>query len=270
MNKPLVIGHRGACAYAPENTLAAFNLAFEMGADGVELDVTLTQDGVPVVIHDDTVNRTSDGRGLVEEMPLAELKHLDFGKWLDSKFSGERIPTLAEVLENLPPGKIVNIELKTLALRPWPANAGKLSPFERAKITAHMLMRLWEPARLEPAVVRVVEQTNLPARVLISSFNPIALWRIKRLNPALPRGLLYFKELPFFLGRAWFRPLVQPHALHPRNTTITPQLAQWAHRKGYKINTWTVDDPDEARRLAALGVTGIITNKPDVLRKAFE
>jgi glycerophosphoryl diester phosphodiesterase len=90
-----------------------------------------------------------------------------------------------------------------------------------------------------------------------------------KLNPVLPRGLLYFKELPFFLGRAWLRPLVRPHALHPRNTTLTESLARWAHARGYQLNTWTVDEPDEARRLVALGVHAIITNKPDVLRTAI-
>ncbi len=263
---PLIFGHRGASAYAPENTLAAFDRAFELGADGIELDVTLTKDGIPIVIHDDTVNRTSDGQGRVSEMTLSEIQRLDAGKWFDAKYRGERIPTLAQALTSIPAGKFVNIELKTLALRPWPANATRLSRLEFAKISAQMLLRMWEPPHLEQAVVRVIKETKSADHVIISSFNPIALYRVMKLNPSLPRGLLYFKELPIFLGRGWLRVLARPQALHPRNTTITEKFARWAHARGYRINTWTVDDADETRRLVALGVNGIITNKPDVLR----
>ncbi|MBI3536498.1 MAG: hypothetical protein HY070_02885, partial [Chloroflexi bacterium] len=126
MNRPLIIAHRGASAEAPENTLAAFTRAFELGADGIELDVTLTKDNIPVVIHDDTVNRTTNARGVVSEMLLAEIKQLDAGSWKDAKYRGEKIPTLEETLRAIPTTKIVNIELKTLALRPWPANATRV------------------------------------------------------------------------------------------------------------------------------------------------
>lgn len=266
MTTPLILGHRGACAYAPENTLAAFNLAFEMGADGVELDVTLSKDGVPVVIHDDAVDRTSDGKGRVGEMTVWEIQQLDAGKWFDAKYRGEKIPTLEEVLTSVPASKIVNVELKTQALRSWPPRATLPSRFEFAGISAQMFLRLWESTNLEKTVVRVIEETKSADRVIVSSFNPMALYRVMKLKPSLPRGLLYFKELPIFLGRAWLRVLARPQALHPRNTTITGELAQWAHSRGYQLNTWTVDEPDETRRLMALGVNGIITNKPDVLR----
>lgn len=270
MTAPLIFGHRGASAYAPENTLAAFNLAFEMGADGVELDVTLTKDGVPVVIHDDAVDRTSDGKGRVSDMMVREVQQVDSGTWFDAKYRGEKIPTLEEVLTRVPATKIVNVELKTHALRSWPPRATQPTRFEFAEISAQMFLRLWESSNLEKTVVRVIEETKSADRVIVSSFNPMALYRVMKLNPALPRGLLYFKELPIFLGRAWLRALARPKALHPRNTTITPELAQWARKRGYSLNTWTVDEPDEARRLMALGVNGIITNKPDVLRGAVK
>lgn len=269
MTKPLILGHRGASAYAPENTLAAFNRAFELGADGIELDVALTKDGAPIVLHDDTVDRTSNGKGFVSEMTVGEIQKLDAGSWFDAKYRGEKFPTLDQVLDAVPKDKLINIELKTRALRSWPPNPIPTNAAQKMQIALQMLTRLQEPSQLEKTIVRVVEQARAEKRVIISSFNPIALYRVMKLNPALPRGLLYFRELPFFLGRAWLRPLVRPHALHPRNTTLTPALARWAHERGYPINTWTVDDADETRRLVSLGVHAIITNKPDVLREAL-
>jgi glycerophosphoryl diester phosphodiesterase len=269
MTNPLIFGHRGACAYAPENTLAAFNLAFELGADGIELDVTLTKDGVPVVIHDDTVDRTTDGRGKVSGMTVREIQRLDAGKWFDSKYRGEKIPTLEEALAYVPVGKIVNVELKTNVLLSWQPRAAKSSRFASSGDSVKMFLRLGESSPLEKTVVRVIEETRNADRIIVSSFNPIALYRVMKLNPMVCRGLLYFKELPIFLGRAWLRVLARPHALHPSNTTLTGQVANWARKRGYQLNTWTVDDPLETRRLAALGVNGIITNKPDVLREVI-
>lgn len=270
MIQPLVLGHRGASAYAPENTLVAFQRAFELGADGIELDVALTRDGAALVMHDDRVDRTSNGKGRVSEMTLADIKKLDAGSWFDAKFRGERFSTLEEVLAAVPATKLINIELKTRALRSWPPGPLPLSASQSARVALQMMVRLWEPSQLEKTIVRIVEQAHAEKRVIISSFNPIALLRVMNLDTSLPRGLLYFKELPFFLGRAWLRPFVRPHALHPRNTTITPNLTRWAHARGYQINTWTVDDPDETKRLVALGVNAIITNKPDVLHETLK
>ncbi len=165
MNKPLVIGHRGASAYAPENTLAAFNRAFEMGADGIELDVVLSKDGVPIVIHDDTLDRTTNGSGSVGAMDCAAISQLDAGAWFDRQFSGERVPTLEQVLCQLTRG-LINVEIKYTAVR-------------------------LDNDRLEQAVASVIEQTHSQARVLVSSFHPLALYRLSRRHPQLQRGLLY-------------------------------------------------------------------------------
>ncbi|MDE3090063.1 MAG: glycerophosphodiester phosphodiesterase [Chloroflexota bacterium] len=238
--KPLVIAHRGASAYAPENTLAAFNLAFEMSADGVELDVTLTRDGVPVIIHDDNVDRTTDGHGAIKAMTLAEVKRLDAGAWFDAKFRGAKIPTLAEVLETTAGRGTVNIELKSTTL---------------------------QTDGLEATVAKVIDDTHAGERVMVSSFNPFALYRMAILKPQLPRGLLYADRLPLYLRRTWLRPIARPNALHPVWKMIDERLVKWARGKGYEINTWTVDDPEEMRRLIALGVDAIMTNKPDVLRQ---
>lgn len=236
--KPLVLAHRGASAYAPENTLAAFNLAFELGADGVELDVSLTRDGIPVVIHDDTVDRTTNGRGAVNQFTLAELQRLDASNRME-KYRGEKIPTLEEALRAVGKRGLVNIEIKSTGLK---------------------------TDGIEMAVLAAIENTGA-SRVLISSFNPLALRRMFLLDPRLPRGLLYAPRLPIFLRRAWLRPLVRPAALHPHFSMVTRDLVAWAHQRGYQVNTWTVDEPDVARRLIEWGVDGIITNKPDVLRK---
>ena len=240
--KPLVLGHRGASAYAPENTIAAFKLAFEMGADGVELDVTLTKDGVPIVIHDDTVDRTTNGKGAANDLTLAEIQQLDAGYKFD-QYRGEKIPTLAQVLRVIGTRGLVNIELKS---------------------------ELMKTDGLEIAVLGVIEDTRTTDHVIISSFNPLALKRMYDLNPRLPRGLLYAPQLPIYLRRAWLRPIARPTAMHPHWSQVTRDFATWAQNKNLQINTWTVDDPAEAQRLAALGVNAIITNKPDVILQALK
>ncbi|MEW5718561.1 MAG: glycerophosphodiester phosphodiesterase [Chloroflexota bacterium] len=240
--KPLVIAHRGASAYAPENTLAAFNLALEMGADGIELDVSLTQNGVPVVLHDDTVDRTTNGRGAVKQMTLAQVKALDASNKME-KYRGEKIPTLEEVLRAISPRGSVNIELKNFAVK---------------------------TDGVEAATLAAIENTGALDKVMVSSFNPLALRRMYALEPRISRGLLYSPHLPIFLRRAWLRPFAHPTALHPHFTMITREFVAWARGKGYTINTWTVDEPDEMKRLIELGVDAIITNKPDVLRSIVQ
>jgi glycerophosphoryl diester phosphodiesterase len=236
----LNLGHRGASAYAPENTLAAFDLAFQMGVDGIELDVTLSRDGVPVVIHDDKVDRTTNGHGPIQQMTLAQIKQLDAGGWFNQKYCDEKIPTLAQVFELVGTRGIVNIELKSMSL----LNDG-----------------------LEAAVGRVVEQAHANGRVIFSSFNPFSLYRMSQVLPRVRRGLLYAEDLPIVLRRAWLRPLARPTAMHPKYTMISPAFVAWARGKGYSINTWTVNEPEEMQRLIGLGIHAIITNKPDVLTK---
>lgn len=243
MSKPLVLAHRGASAYTPENTLAAFRLAFEMGADGIELDVTLTRDRVPVVIHDDSVDRTTNGTGVVKRMTLTEVQRLDAGAWFDEKFRGEKIPALDQVLAEFGTHGLINVELKSI----FPRSDG-----------------------IERAVAQVIERAHTAERVLISSFNPLALYRIMKSEPRLPRGLIYSPNLALYLRRAWLRPIARPNALHPPSSLIDSEFVAWARHQGYKINTWTVDDPNEMKRLIALGVDAIMTNKPDILREVVD
>jgi len=243
------IAHRGASAAAPANTLAAFEKAVELGADGIEFDVHLSADGVPVVIHDFTVDATTDGSGRVAEMTLAQLKRLDAGSCFDPAFAGERIPTLQEVLEAVGNRLLLNIELKSVSLH---------------------------DNGLERAVIALVEQHDggcgqpLGNSVIISSFNPLSLRRAKKIAPHIPVGLLYSPDLPLPLRRAWVAPLIPHEARHPEHTMVDAHYMAWARRRGYRVNTWTVDDPDEMHRLIGLGVDAIITNVPDVLHSVLE
>ena len=242
--RTLNIAHRGASAVAPQNTLAAFRRAAELGADGVELDVHLSADLVPVVIHDSTVDRTTDGTGRVADLPLAALKELDAGSWFDPTFAGERIPTLEEVFEEIGKSLLINVELKP------------------------------EPGRgrgLEAAVVRLVARHGLTDRVLLSSFDPFALRRTRRLSPHIPVGFLYETAPLSRLARllAWAMPDLQPQAIHPHWRLIRPSTVRRAHARGRRVIAWTVDEPEEMRRLIAMEVDGIITNHPDRLRRVL-
>ncbi len=234
---PLVMGHRGASFDAPANTLAAFVLARHRGADGVELDTSLTRDGVPVVIHDLTLDATTDGSGPVRDRTLTEIKALDAGSYFDSSFHGERIPTLDEAFETLGPDLVVNVELKTES---------------------------WFSRGLEQAALNVIRRHNASPRVIVSSFNPFALRRFRALAPEIPVGYLYAPDEPFYLRYGWFMLGVQFEALHPHYSLIDAPFMGWARRHGYRVNTWTVDEPDRIRLLRDLGVDGIITNRPDV------
>ena len=237
---PLNIAHRGASHAAPPNTLAAFQLAAEMGADGIELDVHLSADGVPVIIHDFSVDGTTDGTGQVSSLTLAQLKELDAGSSFRPAFAGERIPTLEEVLRAAGDGLLLSIELKGSTFR---------------------------ESGLVRAVLKMVSETGVRERCLFSSFNPFLLRRAKRSAPEIPVGLLYAPDLPLPLRRAWMAPFLSHEARHPQHTMVDAQYVAWARRRGYRVNTWTVDDRAEMGRLIGLGVDGIITNKPDVLRE---
>lgn len=251
MPLPLILAHRGASAYAPENTIAAFRLAHELGADGVELDVQLTRDGIPVVIHDDTVDRTTDGTGRVGDLAVGEIARLDAGAWKTEDYRGEPVPTLAQVFD---------------ALADWLNPAGRVRP---CLINVELKTERLTTDGLEREVLNVISRYGVQNRILLSSFSPLALHRAKEINPRLPRGLLYDRSMPLHLRRAWLRFWADPQALHPEHSMIDARYMQWAKRKRLKVNTWTVDDPDQARRLAALGADALITNKPDVIRDAL-
>lgn len=226
--QPLIIGHRGASAEAPENTLAAFGLALEMGADGVELDVQLSADGRVVIIHDATVDRTTNGRGKVSHLSLAELKALDAG-------SGQMIPTLDELFTAFGPRLLYNVEIKGFA---------------------------WGNQALEIAVADRIAAYHLENHVLVSSFNPLSVRRSRR---HLTRSTLV-GHIHMAAWQRFFFHLVPAAAAHPHVRLVDEQYMAWAKKTGRRVHVWTVDEPAEAQRLARLGVHGMITNRPGLIR----
>lgn len=232
---PAIIAHRGASAHAPENTLAAFRLAVEQQADGIELDVHLTADGEVVVIHDANLGRTTNGSGSVYAKTLTELRQLDAGSWFGTQFSGERLPTLREVFELVGDQLFVNVELKGPGLLKSP---------------------------LPALTVEIVRQFGFGDRVIFSSFNPWLLRQTARLMPEAKIGLL----LPPGGIAGWVRMLskliVTPWAYHPHYLTITPSFFERASREKRPVLAYTVNQPEEIFRLCALGIYGIITDDP--------
>jgi glycerophosphoryl diester phosphodiesterase len=241
-DRPLNFAHRGASYEAPENTLAAFMLAAELGADGIELDVQLSKDGQVVVIHDFTLETTTNGHGPVGAKTLAELQELDAGSRFDPLFAGQQIPTLQEVIDAVGQRLLLNIELKTASV---------------------------VDSKLAKAVVQTIEENHLLERVVISSFNHLVLRKVRQLNPWIPIGLLYSPDMSLPLRQTWLRPLLHPEALHPYYEMLDPKTVGWAKERGYRIHTWTVDDPGTMWQLMRLGVDLIITNRPDVLRQVI-
>jgi glycerophosphoryl diester phosphodiesterase len=238
--RPLLLGHRGASAEAPENTLAAFRLALAQGADGVELDVWRCATGEVVVVHDERTGRVAGVDLAVPDSPLAALRALDVGAWKGPAFRGERMPVLAEVLEALPRA-IVNVELKS--------RGGDL--------------------RLAGEVARVIRRAGAEERVVVSSFDWRLLVAFRLAAPEVPVGLLFEAEHRWRL-RLWTALRVfRPSAVHPDRRLVTDaRVAGWRAR-GLAVSVWTVDDPAEALALARLGAAAIITNAPGRLREAL-
>jgi glycerophosphoryl diester phosphodiesterase len=231
-SRPLNLGHRGASGSAPENTLAAFALAREFGADGIELDVQFSQDQQLIIIHDDTLDRTTNGHGRADALTLAELKTLDAGRWFNTKFADERIPTLQETFELFKGTTFyLNVEIKSDG-----------------------------DTRLADAVVACVQRNDMSEQVILSSFDQAMLRRVRHLAPALRIGFLYSK--PDALQTLDFAPA----ALHPHWKLIHAEFVQQAHTRGQQINLWTVNETDDLRRMVVLGVDAIITNYPERLR----
>jgi len=240
--RPVVWAHRGASRAAPENTLAAFRLAAAMRADGVELDAQRCATGEVIVLHDESLGRTTGYAALVAETPFSKVRTLDAGARFSEQFRGERVPLLAEVLSETPATLLVNVELKC----------------DRA-----------DDRGLTAAAVGVVREQRAEARVLFSSFNPMCLWRARALAPDVPRALLFERDSSFALRHALSAPALGAVALHPEELLATPAAVRSWRRRGYLVAPWTVDDPARAEALRAAGATGIITNVPDVMVARF-
>ncbi|MGI6669882.1 MAG: glycerophosphodiester phosphodiesterase [Acetivibrionales bacterium] len=238
MGAPVIFAHRGASMQAPENTMPAFIKALELGAGGIELDVHLSSDGRPVVIHDEKVDRTSNGTGYVRDMAFNELKELDFGSWFSAEYKDTRIPGLEEVLELVAEWDgILNIEIK---------NGPVFYP------------------GIERAVLDAVEKYDLARRTIISSFNHYSLVEIRRINPVIKTAPLYMAGLyePWEYARR-----LGAHAIHPLFYNIVPEVMNGCKLNNIIVNPFTVDHPEHIRAMVEAGVDGIITNVPDIALK---
>jgi glycerophosphoryl diester phosphodiesterase len=237
-----VIGHRGAMGHRPENTFASFERALELGADWIELDVHLTRDGALAVIHDELVDRTTNGHGLVKDHTLAELKRLDAGAWFGSEYVGQRIPTLDEVLvwarEH---NTVVDIEIKN-------------APIYYAGI--------------EEAVVDSLDRAAMAEQVIVISFDHRSVQRVKTLDARIVTGVLYSaRPTDGGLGLAH---AAQADAVLPHWAYVTAEDVRVAHAAGLAVAPWASSDPEVLRRLIAAGVDAIGTNHPDILQHVIE
>ncbi len=236
---PLVVAHRGACRRAPENTLAAFRLAAELGADAIELDAKLTADGHVVVMHDQTLDRTTAGHGRVADHTLADIRALEAGAHFSPDFAGEPVPTLEEVLRAVGGRLLVNIELGNYA-----------TPRDR----------------LPEAAVEVVCACGMQRRVLLSSFNPLALRRARAADPTIPVGLLLMSREPAWQRLLFF--LISPKDfLHLNEALTTRRDVARNARAGRPVIAWTVNDANRMEQLLRMGVHGLISDVPEVARE---
>lgn len=242
---PLVIAHRGDSAHRPENTLASFAGALEAGASLVELDVQLTRDGHVVVLHDPAVDRTTDGRGDVRQMKLAEVRALSAGyrDRFGEAWSGERVPTLAEALALLHDRARIMIEIKKEAVSDD------------------------DEGGIEPRTIAEVRRQGLADQVALISFEHRALVRCRKLAPEITRGHLFSRtRLEEIVPAAHDAGcgIVMPH-----KSLLTASLAKSIHEAGLKLATWVVDEPGELKELARFGLYGVGSNRPGVLLQAL-
>src|SRR3989454_2606516 len=228
----MVIAHRGASSYAPENTLAAFDLAIQMGVSHIELDVHFTRDGHVVVIHDDTVNRTTNGSGPVTSHALAALQGLDAGSWFGGKFAGQRIPTFEEVLERYQGRAHLHTEIKG------------------------------HSAHLSQRTADLVRRRGMAGQVTITSFQRTRLEEARAHAPELPRGWLVTEVSDRTIAQARALELSQ---LCPRANAVTPELVHRLHAEGFVVRAWGVATEDQMRQVVQAGADGMTVNFPDRL-----
>jgi glycerophosphoryl diester phosphodiesterase len=237
-NRPLVIGHRGAMGHAPENTLASFELGWRMGADALECDVHLSKDRRLVVMHDESLDRTTSGSGLIQDHRWSEIRRLDAGGWFHRRFKGQHPLRLEDLLA-------------------W---------IRGKKARSGQPLKLVVEIKNEPVRYRGIAEAVANAlrgreeRVLVISFDHGAVKRVKVLSRKIFTGILFHQPLPDLEARVrWTR----SDAVFPRWSLVTPALVRAARRKKWFVGTWTVNDPDAMKKMIRLGVDGAATNFPD-------
>ncbi|MEH7306115.1 glycerophosphodiester phosphodiesterase [Neobacillus drentensis] len=239
-HSPLKIGHRGAAGYCPENTISSFQKALELGADYLELDIQMTKDGELVVIHDSTVNRTTNGKGKVMDFTLPEIQNLDAGSWFHRKFAGEKIPSLSEVFDEFA-GKIgFLIELKKPSLY----------PLIEEKLAEELMKR---------------EFTTGDRQIIVQSFDRESLKRFHELLPSIPIGILVRnaglkmisnKNLKSFASYVSY--------VNPKISMVNKRMIKRIHLHGFKTIIWTVKRKNDLKAIKNLHVEGIVSDFPDL------
>lgn len=246
---PWVVGHRGAMGHAPENTMVSFEQALQLGADLLEFDVRLSRDGVPLIVHDANLDRTSNKSLNVADLDAKDLLELDAGSWFDLRFAGERIPRLSTLL------KWAQTK-KTKA-------GGKLGFFVELKVEGDAARR----EQLIRATLKELKDHNALSRSVLISFDEPSLLLCHRINPDVSTGFLYSECLYDALERA--KRLHVNHIL-PRKDRVTGDLVAEAHSSGMAVVAWTADRLDEFRKLVIWGVDAIATNYPDRLIEFYQ
>jgi glycerophosphoryl diester phosphodiesterase len=233
--KPINFAHRGASGYCPENTMIAFKKAIQLGATGIETDVQMTKDGHLVLIHDESLKRTTTSKkGMVKDFTLSELKQLDAGRWFHSRFRGEAVPTLEELIDLVSGTSIIlNLELKN-GIVPYPT--------------------------MEERVIQYVKLYGMTNRVVISSFNHNSLIRCKEISEDVSTGLLYSGPIA---GIGEYAKNLGVNSLHPKKSLVTESLIEHAHAHGLRVFPWTVNRISEMKKLIRLRSDGLITDYPD-------
>lgn len=242
-----LVGHRGAKGHAPENTMSSFLCSLKMGADLVECDVHLSKDRKCVVMHDEGLERTTSGSGLIRDTYSSAIKNMDAGSWFSKKFKNEKVPLLDDLLSwaqkqittlGRPPGVVIEIKNEPIRYR-----------------------------EIEKEVLKSVLKTKMQDRVIIISFDHGVIKRTKMLNPNIAAGILYREPLedPFERARQ-----VQADALFPRRHLVTTDLVRKAHQKKIALATWTVDQTAEMKKMVRWELDAIATNYPDQLNKILD
>lgn len=229
-----IYAHRGASLTHPENTMAAFQEAIRLGADGIETDVHLTKDGQLVLTHDEEVSRVSNGHGMVKDLSYAALKELDVGGFKGPAFQGAAMPLLEDLLDLAAPTDLeLNIEIK-MGFVLYPG--------------------------IEEKLLALLTERAMLSRVFFSSFNHYSLVKLKSLAPEVRIAPLYMEGLyqPYAYAEG-----LKSYALHPEKILVNPYIVEEAHKRGLKVHPFTINDPDLARTLQAMGVDGIITDDPE-------
>lgn len=240
--KPLVFAHRGASAYAPENTLSAFDLAVQQGCDGIELDVHLSLDKKLIVIHDEHIEKTTNGKGLVQDLTVEELKEYDAGSWFNETFKGEKIPLLEEVFELVPPHILINVEIKNIP-----------SFYEG----------------IEHELCQIIRKYKREETLVVSSFDHQSLLEVNRICPEVKIGLLYVSNL--FDHVKYAESIHVPvYSLHPKHDCIKRQDIKKAVQKGLYVFPWTVNNTEQMKEMVTYGFSGIMTDYPDKLKHVID